>query len=138
MLVLSPSVLLFSTTGGPLTVDNVVEAVDSVKGRWRDLGKRLLGEALHITTSYLEEFEKLSSNEERLRSVIHMWLPIDPYASWRRIIQTLDGIGEHELAGNLHHRAEPVTGMPNNNTVLEQWNGTEQEMHRYGLLPIFR
>ena len=99
--------MLFSTTVVPLTVDNVVEAVDRVKTGWWHLG-----EELFIPPYYLREFElKHFSIEERLRSTIHLWLHSDPYASWRRIIQALDGIEEHELAGNLHHLAEPVAGV---------------------------
>ena len=103
----SLAVMLFSTTVVPLTVDNVVEAVDRVKERWW-----LLGQQLYIPSSNLIEFEsKHSSNEERLRSTIHLWLLTDPYASWRRIIQTLDGIKEHKVAESLHHLAEPIEGM---------------------------
>ena len=87
---LSIAVLLFSTTVVPLTVGNVVEALDSVKTSWW-----LLGDQLYIPPSNLREFEsKHSSIEERLRSTIHLWLLSDPYASWRRIIQALDGIEE--------------------------------------------
>ena len=103
----SIAVLLFSTTVVPLTVDNVVEAVDRVKESWWHLGQRL-----YIPSSHLIEFEsKHSSIEGRLRSSIHLWLLTDPYASWRRIIQALDGIEEHKVAGTLHHLAEPIVGM---------------------------
>ena len=103
----SIAVLLFSTTVVPLTVDNVVEAVDRVKESWWHLGQRL-----YIPSSHLIEFEsKHSSIEGRLRSSIHLWLLTDPYASWRRIIQALHGIREHKMAGDLHHLAEPIVGM---------------------------
>jgi len=99
--------MLFSTTVVPLTVDNVVEAVDRVKERWW-----LFGQQLYIPSSNLIELEsKHSSIEERLRSTIHLWLLTDPYASWRRIIQTLDGIKEHKVAESLRHLAEPIVGM---------------------------
>jgi len=103
----SIAVLLFSTTVVPLTVDNVVEAVDRVKTSWQRLGRWL-----YIPHSNLVEFEsKHSSIEGRLKSTIHLWLLTDPYASWRRIIQALDGIKEHKLAGSLCHLAEPIVGM---------------------------
>jgi len=114
-MVFSIAVLLFSTTVVPLTVDNVVEAVDRVKTRWWHLG-----EWLHIPHSYLTEFEsKHSSIEECLRSTIHLWLLTDPYASWRRIIQALDGIKEHKVAESLHHLAEPIVGMFTPSTSID-------------------
>ena len=100
----SETSLLFSATGVPLTVDKVVEAVDTVKRRWRRLG-----EELGIPSSGYKL--KHSNIKERLRSTIHLWLRSDPYASWRRIIQALDGIKEHEMADKLHHLAEPIAGM---------------------------
>ena len=103
----SIAVLFFSTAVVPLTVDNVVEAVDRVKTKWWHLG-----EQLYIQHSNLAEIKSKHSNvEERLRSTIHLWLLSDSYASWRRIIQALDGIKKHKVAESLHHLAEPIVGM---------------------------
>ena len=100
------AVLLFSTAV-PLTVDNVVEALDRVKTKWWHLGERL-----HIPHSNLTEFKsKHSSIEGCLRSTVHLWLLTDPYASWRPIILALDGIKEYKVAESLRHLAEPIVGM---------------------------
>ena len=97
----------------PLTLRNVVEAVKKVK-KWRDLGRWLCvkDSLIHDSFSTRSEFERRhSSTDDRRTGVIEYWLLTAPTPSWRRLIQALDGMGEHEVADMVRPYAEPITGM---------------------------
>ena len=105
-----------STTAPPLTVENILTAVQGVA--WRKLGERLLFCTVsggQLTYPKLDEIEKQhQSDESCLRAVIECWLKgdeMDGEPSWRRIIWRLDGANEtRPVADSIRHFAEPLPG----------------------------
>ena len=96
-------VALLHTAG--LTVDNVRKALHGI--HWREVGRMLF-----IPYSKLSEIEgEYHSDEEREVAVIRYWILRDPYASWRRIIERLEGSWRHDHAITLYHYSEELTGM---------------------------
>ena len=108
----SPSL---STSAPPLTVDNVLTAVQGVD--WWTLGERLLPlEFIGLKVSYptLEKIgEQHLSSDDRLHAVVTTWVQgggLDKEPSWRRLIWNLDHIKMTIYADNIRHFAEPVLG----------------------------
>ena len=98
----SPSL---STSAPPLTVDNVLTAVQGV--HWRTLGEALLGSS-RVDAIGLQH----QSDDDRLHAVVgtwvHVWFFLKP--SWRRLILKLDGSNMTGVADTFRHYAEPVLG----------------------------
>ena len=108
----SPSL---STSAPPLTVDNVLTAVQEVD--WRTLGEKLLPpEFIGLKLSYhtLDKIgEQHLSSDERLHAVVTTWIQgggSGKEPPWRRLIWTLDHIKMTSYADNIRHFAEPVLG----------------------------
>ena len=108
----SPSL---STSAPPLTVDNVLTAVQGV--HWRTLGEVLLpvqiigGDLYYHTLDKIEE-QHLSS-DDRLHAVVTTWVQghgLDKEPSWRRLIWNLDHMKMTSYADNIRHFAEAVLG----------------------------
>ena len=84
---------------------NVLRAVQKVKDTDR------LGLHMGISESKRQEiYAQFSSVPQQRKSLIQYWMEQDPKASWRGLIVSLDGMGEKEVADNLRHLAEPITG----------------------------
>ena len=107
-----------STTAPPLTVENILTAVQGVA--WRKLGKELIGGDYNLQSHQrdypkLDEIEKQhQSDDSRLHAVIECWLQgegLDEEPSWRRIILALDDATETRAAADrIRHLAEPLPG----------------------------
>ena len=88
-----------------LTVDNVRKALHGIP--WHEVGK-----VLYIPLSKLREIGgEYRSDEECEVAVIRYWILRDPFASWRGIIQGLEGWRKHDRAITLYHYSEELTGM---------------------------
>ena len=99
--------LLLSSLAPPLTVDNILTAVQGVE--WRNLGEQLFCNKL----SYLDKIERqYQSDDERLHALIDHWLQGEgeDEPSWRALIYNLDYAGESRIADTIRHFAEPVSG----------------------------
>ena len=78
-----------------------------------------LGIWLSIPDSKQDEIRHLHSrNSERLRTIVQIWLSLDPQPSWRRLIRALESSfffhsGElgKQTAERIRPYAEPLTGM---------------------------
>ena len=112
----SPSLL--STLAPPLTIENILTAVQGVA--WRKLGERLIRGNNNRQSSQFE-YPKLDeiaqqhqSDDSCLCAVIECWLQgegLDEEQSWRRIIWALDYATETSAAGDsIQHLAEPLPG----------------------------
>ena len=109
----SPSL---STSAPPLTVDNVLTAVQGAD--WRTLGKGLLAKYMfgqpRGAESKLEEIQgKHQSDADRLHAVVNTWVQyggLDKEPSWRRLIWTLDRTKMTICADKIRHFAELVLG----------------------------
>jgi len=118
----SPSL---STSAPPLTVDNVLTAVQGVD--WRRLGEVLLAEGFFVS-GYVDDstrkpygaessLKKIhgqhQSDADRIHAVVTTWVQgrgLDKEPSWRRLIWNLDHIKLTSYADNIRHFAEPVLG----------------------------
>ena len=107
-----------STLAPPLTVENILTAVQGVA--WRKLGEELISGDYNFESDQLE-YPKLDeiaqqhqSDDSRLHAVIECWLQgegLDEEPSWRRIIRALDGATETSTAADtIRHFAEPPPG----------------------------
>ena len=107
-----------STLAPPLTVENILTAVQGVA--WRKLGEKLIRGDYNFE-SHQSDYPKLDeiaqqhqSDDSRLRAVIECWLQgerRDKEPSWRRIIWALDDATEtRPLANTIRQFAEPVPG----------------------------
>ena len=110
----SPSL---STSAPPLTVDNVLTAVQGVD--WWTLGEVLLAKYYRVNVpvgveSSLKEIQgQHQSDADRLHAVVTTWVQgggLDKEPSWRRLIWSLDRIKMTSYADNIRHFAEPVLG----------------------------
>ena len=107
-----------STLAPPLTVENILTAVEGVA--WRKLGEKLISGDYNFEShqwDYLkldEIAQQHQSDDSRLRAVIECWLQgegRDEEPSWRRIIWALDHVTETTAAANhIRHFAEPLPG----------------------------
>jgi len=106
-----------STSAPPLTVDNVLTAVQGVD--WRTLGRVLLANN-YILGIFLGAESKLKkirgqhqSDADRLHAVVTTWVHgggLDEESSWRGLIWNLDRIKMTIYADKVRHFAEPVLG----------------------------
>ena len=112
----SPSL---STSAPPLTVDNVLTAVQGVD--WWTLGEALLFTTYDLLSrkplgaeSKLKEIQgKHQSDADRLRAVVNTWVKgrgYDKETSWRHLIHRLDMGSMTEVVDSIRHFAEPVLG----------------------------
>ena len=107
----SPSL---STSAPPLTVDNVLTAVQGVD--WRTLGKVLVAEVhtdagITIDDFKLEDIQRQhQSDADRLHAVVKTWNRRNEEPSWRQLIWDLDWGNMTGVADNIRHFAEPVLG----------------------------
>ena len=108
-----------STTAPPLTVENILTAVQGVA--WRKLGEELIEYGVYNTESHQLDYPKLDeiekqhqSDDSRLYAVIECWLQgegVDEEPSWRALIWTLDGTNVTRAAADrIRHFAEPLPG----------------------------
>ena len=108
---------LFSNLVPPLTVENILTAVQGVA--WRKLGERLIPADYN---SFPPTYPKLDamktqhqSDDDRLCAVIKCWLQgdgLDEEPSWRALIWRLDGTNETTAAADkIRHFAEPLPGI---------------------------
>ena len=100
--------LFLSTLAPPLTVENILTAVQGVP--WRSLGEWLFS---NKPSSYLDEIEgQYQSDDERLRALIDHWLQGegDEEPSWRALIINLDHAEETKIADKIRNFTEPVSG----------------------------
>ena len=71
-----------------------------------------VGYWLGVPSTLLETIEDDHSEfSDRLTVVFEYFLELDPDVSWRSVMRALDYANEERLALQLHHLAEPVTGM---------------------------
>ena len=107
-----------STTAPPLTVENILTAMQGVA--WRKLGEGLIEYGDYNTESHQVDYPKLDeierqhqSDDSRLRAVIECWLQgegKDEEPSWRALIWRLDRANETRAAADIRHFAEPLPG----------------------------
>jgi len=124
---LSFTPISISTSAPPLTVDNVMTAVQGED--WRRLGEAFLpwvltrseptDEFMHdapFDKSYpkLDEIgRQYESDDVRLHTVVKTWMQgggVDEEPSWRCFIWRLDDNGIAGVADTIRHFAEPVIG----------------------------
>ena len=112
---LSPTPL--STSAPPLTVENILTAVQGVA--WRKLGEVLFSgdyntESRQFDYPKLDEIERQhQSDDSRLHAVIECWLQGEGRGeepSWRVLIWRLDGAEATKAADTIRHLAEPLPG----------------------------
>ena len=115
---LSPPSLLLSTLAPPLTVENILSAVEGVT--WRKLGEELI-RGVYNLESHQRDYPKLDeiaqqhqSVDSCLRAVIECWLQgegRDKEPSWRALIWRVDEATETSAAADtIRHFAEPLPG----------------------------
>ena len=83
----------------PLTVDNVMKAVEGVKNRGNFIA-HLSGIYIPIKEAYLKD------NVQQFIQGEGSYQP-----SWRRVIYALDVVNEIHLADQIRHYGEPVQGV---------------------------
>ena len=72
----------------------------------------MLGDSLNIPYSTRTDIEQHHSDGRgRLEAIIIQWLKVDPAPTWRRVINALDWMKEHQTAESIRQYAEPLTGM---------------------------
>ena len=59
---------------------------------------------------YLTRQRQFSSVAQQVKVYINHSMDHDPIASWRSFIVVLDAVKEKEVADNIRHLAEPITG----------------------------
>ena len=68
-------------------------------------------EWLWVPNAKLDEIESQHPHlSDRLREVFSYFLRVDPDASWRSVLKSLDAVEETKLVDRLRQLAEPVTG----------------------------
>ena len=103
-----------STSAPPLTVDNVLTAVQGVD--WRTLGEMLFPEYYDDDADELfyPKLDKIAqSDDDRLHAVVETWVlgrGMDKEPSWRHLIWRLDHRNMTGVADNMRQYAEPVLG----------------------------
>ena len=109
----SPSL---STSAPPLTVENVLTAVQGV--HWRTLGEALFPKEyfrdLSVRYPELEKIERQhQSDDDRLHTVVMTWVQgrgLHKEPSWRHLIWRLDCLNMTGVADNMRQFTEPVLG----------------------------
>ena len=96
----------------PLSVENVMAVLEALP--WRRVSDQLY---VPDSKRYAIASEN-STDRQRLAAVIRYWILRDPYASWRRLIHTLDYYDKlnddskkwHDVADRIRKYAEKQTG----------------------------
>ena len=72
----------------------------------------ILGFLLGVPEWRLEEIKSQFRGDggQRVKKYVDYFMDHDPLASWRRVIVSLDDMGEKEAADKIRHLAEAVTG----------------------------
>jgi hypothetical protein len=100
----------------PLTIDNVFEAVKTVRMSWRELAGWLMGwldiEGLEDKKILDAIQHQYTSDEGCLKALVEAFLQgVGMYQpSWRRLIHALHGADEGHLAEKIKTNAEPQQG----------------------------
>ena len=97
--------------GVPLTPSNVMRALRELEDEmwWEYEG---LGRWLSIPQLKRKEIRRNFPNAiDQKKQRIYYWMQKDPLATWRRLINSLDGMGETKLADSVRSNAEPLTGI---------------------------
>ena len=79
---------------------------------WNVRDTDYLGDYLYVPLRRRDEI-KSQFREDRgqwVKKYVDYFMDHDPLASWRRVIVSLDGMGEKEAADKIRHLAEAVTG----------------------------
>ena len=97
-----------NTAGIPLTRSNALKAVQGMKV-WQ--ANKQLASRLFIPRWKKESILQNPDKIEQQKLIIDYWMNTDPFASWRRLITTLDWMRETELADSIRHNAEPLSGV---------------------------
>ena len=88
----------------PLSVENVLAVLET--HHWRDIGDNL-----HVPDSKLDFIaSENSTDRQRLAAVVRYWILRDPFASWRKLIHTLDECDYRDVADRIRKYAEKQTG----------------------------
>ena len=82
-----------------MNVQRIVLKVKNIKylGRW-------------LCIPPLTKLRQFSSVAQQVKVYINHFMDHDPIASWRSVIVVLDAVKEKEVANNIRHLAEPITG----------------------------
>ena len=100
-----------STSGPPLTVDNVLKYIRGVKNL-REVGKWLL--SIGSDTKQVDAIQrKYSSDKDRVQAVVQQWLEGGGRTlSWRWLVWSLDTAGDIVVADPIRGFTEPPPGEP--------------------------
>ena len=87
------------------TKENLVEAVKGLGDKWEWLGTKLC-----VPQTELKKIQKKETLPDKLSAMFEYVLEMNPYASWRSVVQELDRMKEHEMAKGLKPFIKPVSG----------------------------
>ena len=91
------------------TTSHVLKAVERVN---RLLGHAELGFWLCVPDSKQAEIKRQFSRlPQQRKAIIKYWIKRDPRASWRGLITALDWMEEKQVADDIRHLAEPLSGV---------------------------
>ena len=98
-----------------------------------------MGRSFSIPQSKLDEIRKTFPHEmNQKKQAVLYWINTDPEASWRRLIQILDGIQETEVANSIRSNSEPIKGIDKNAYMFMyscNWRGgVVYELYIHGTL----
>ena len=95
--------------GVAFTTSNVQKAVERVEKVW---GGGQLAYWLHVPHSKRNEIKRQFSRLPKQKQVlIKYWKDQNPRASWRSLIAALDAMEEKQVAYDIRHLAEPLSGV---------------------------
>ena len=100
----------------PLTFNNVFEAVKTVRLRWRELAKRLMGWRDYVGSDGQKKLDAIErqhiSDDACLKAVVEVFLLREGVyqPSWRRLTHVLYSAQESCLAEKVKTNAEPQQG----------------------------
>ena len=79
---------------------------------WNVRNTDSLGDWLCVPGRRLEEIKSQFRGDggQTVKKYVDYFMDHDPLASWRRVIVSLDGMGEKEAADKIGHLVEAVTG----------------------------
>ena len=101
--------LLHVHVGVAFTTSHVLKAVERVKSV---LDINELGFCLRVPNSKRDEIKRQFSRlPQQRKAIIKYWIKRDPRASWRGLIRALDGMREKQVADDIRHLAEPLSGV---------------------------
>jgi hypothetical protein len=97
----------------PLTVDNIFEAVKTIRLSWRKLARWLMGWVFSDDRKKLDAIQRQHvSDEACLKAVVEAFLlgEGEYQPSWRMLIHHLHNANKSHLAENIKNNAEPHQG----------------------------